>query len=237
MNENQHIPLCSLQSSEVSSQGCPLIVTFSRTAVSKFCKRWESFRSHPSGTATTQVHLEKPLLPHETDYLGENWADTTGRLSFVPGPWQKRAQAPRDESRQHRASPLPASASPIARLPRRRTRPAAPGPGPARTGRRAPSPRPGRAGSSTALAGPARRRRPGWAAAAPRPPPAEAAAATTATLGRQPFPASDAGKMPARKQNPPPSRLFPSDPGAAWRQRWWGRWTVTATSRRPASRR
>ncbi|XP_064914488.1 putative deoxyribonuclease TATDN3 isoform X2 [Columba livia] len=40
--------------------------------------------------------------------------------------------------------------------------------------------------------------------------------------------------MPARKQNLGLALPFPSSPGAAWRR---GRWTATATSPRPASRR
>uniref|UniRef100_A0A8C4XL84 TatD DNase domain containing 3 n=1 Tax=Falco tinnunculus TaxID=100819 RepID=A0A8C4XL84_FALTI len=175
------------------------MVTFSRTAVSKLCKTRGGLRRPSFGPGARPPRPERPLLPRR---LAQ--ADTRGPLH------------PRRAEGRHRGAPQPcagppsgaggpggpgppaprsasASASPRARPPRRRHRPAAPGPGPARRARRAPSPRPARAASSTAPAGPGRR--PGWAAAP----------------GWPPFPASDAGKMPARKRNPRP--LPPSSPG------------------------
>uniref|UniRef100_A0A8C3NAP0 Uncharacterized protein n=1 Tax=Geospiza parvula TaxID=87175 RepID=A0A8C3NAP0_GEOPR len=62
-NGSQRLPLCSRESSEASSQGCPLMVTFSRTAVSKFCKARGRLRIHRS--IRESIHPSRRKSPRE----------------------------------------------------------------------------------------------------------------------------------------------------------------------------
>uniref|UniRef100_A0A8C3R4L4 TatD DNase domain containing 3 n=1 Tax=Cyanoderma ruficeps TaxID=181631 RepID=A0A8C3R4L4_9PASS len=194
------------------------MVTFSRTAVSKFCKARDRLRTHPPIYPSMHPSIPPAGRAHPASALC---------LGATPG--QSCTLSPGAERRQRGppgavpAQDVPTPRSPRARLPPRRPRRAVPAPGPARRARTPPAPRSARAASSSAPAGPA----------APRPPPPapRSAAAPTPAPEPPPFPVRDAGKMPARKRKPRPPGPFP--PGAAWR----GRWTVTATWPRPASSR
>lgn len=56
MNEKPYI-LFGSESVDVSAQGCPLMVTFSLTAASKFCKRCIGWKSYALGTYVQHQHI------------------------------------------------------------------------------------------------------------------------------------------------------------------------------------
>lgn len=64
------------------------MVTFSCTAVSKFCKARESLRSHPLGTGTPHLRLQRPLRPHRPARVGHlGGSGYINPLTYRLTPW------------------------------------------------------------------------------------------------------------------------------------------------------